>query len=392
MRIIKFGIIGCGLMGREFASAAARWCHLLDLDFKPEIIALCDTNKKIFDWYKNALSGPIKCVTDYKEILAMDDVEAIYAAVPHSLHENLYCDIINAGKHLMGEKPFGIDQKANAAINQAIKNNPKVFVRSSSEFPFYPGAQRVIKAIQEEDFGTILEVNAGFLHSSDMDPHKTLNWKRLIEINGEYGCMGDLGMHVFHIPLRLGWKPKQVYANLLNIFPERPDGNGKMQPCKTWDNAQLHCTVEGPHGNFPMTCKTYRVGPGETDTWYIEVKGNKKCVSFSTKFPKSYYSMDYLPGKPQELKMEDLGYTPVYPCITGNIFEFGFSDAILQMWAAFLDEYVNGSTKGFSCATPEEASQSHEIFTAALLSQKEKRAVNLKENPAEQKKPSPLTV
>jgi predicted homoserine dehydrogenase-like protein len=37
---IRFGIIGCGLMGREFASAAARWCHLLDLDVEPHIVAV----------------------------------------------------------------------------------------------------------------------------------------------------------------------------------------------------------------------------------------------------------------------------------------------------------------------------------------------------------------
>ena len=36
-RLIKFGVIGCGLMGREFASAAARWCHLLDQDFAQPI-------------------------------------------------------------------------------------------------------------------------------------------------------------------------------------------------------------------------------------------------------------------------------------------------------------------------------------------------------------------
>jgi predicted dehydrogenase len=42
MRTVRFGIIGCGLMGREFASAAARWCHLVQRDVIPEIVAVCD--------------------------------------------------------------------------------------------------------------------------------------------------------------------------------------------------------------------------------------------------------------------------------------------------------------------------------------------------------------
>ena len=44
MKTVRFGIIGCGLMGREFASAAARWCHLPDMLVRPEIVALCDQN------------------------------------------------------------------------------------------------------------------------------------------------------------------------------------------------------------------------------------------------------------------------------------------------------------------------------------------------------------
>ena len=39
---VRFGIIGCGLMGREFASAAARWCHLTDDISRPEIVGVCD--------------------------------------------------------------------------------------------------------------------------------------------------------------------------------------------------------------------------------------------------------------------------------------------------------------------------------------------------------------
>ena len=40
-RIISFGIIGGGLIGREFASAAARWFHLTEVDFRPQIVAVC---------------------------------------------------------------------------------------------------------------------------------------------------------------------------------------------------------------------------------------------------------------------------------------------------------------------------------------------------------------
>ena len=61
-----------------------------------------------------------------------------------------------------------------------------------------------------------------------------------------------------------------------------------------------------------------------------------------------------------------------YPVITGSIFEFGFPDAILQMWAAFCDELLNGPgmKQPFYCVTPEEAAESHRLFTAALESQR----------------------
>ena len=46
--------------------------------------------------------------------------------------------------------------------------------------------------------------------------------------------------------------------------------------------------------------------------------------------------------------------------------EFGFTDAIQQMWAAFVDELAGGDAKGFGCATPQEAADHHAILTAAL--------------------------
>jgi len=372
MKTIRFGIIGCGLMGRELASATARWCHLTEMPVRPELVAVCDSNESLFGWYADSFDSVRQTTTDRKQLLANDEVDAVYCAVPHHLHELIYCDILRAGKHLLGEKPFGIDLQANEAISAAIAETPGVLVRCSSQIPFYPGAQRIGRMLEADAFGEVIEYTGGFLHSSDLDPDKAINWKRMIQLNGEYGCMGDLGMHVCHVPFRAGWTPANVRAVLSNIMPQRPDGQGKIVPCETWDNATLLCEARRQRGQlFPMILKTQRIAPGETNTWFIEVKGTRACARFSTKNPRRLELLEYAGGE-QAWSQIDLGYDTAFKGITGGIFEFGFSDAILQMWAAFLYELSEGHvpSRFAGCVTPEEVALSHRLFTAALRSQK----------------------
>src|SRR6516165_6382043 len=66
-------------------------------------------------------------------------------------------------------------------------------------------------------------------------------------------------------------------------------------------------------------------------------------MTYSTKYPKTLNTMEYTDGGTQSWQQMDLGYDSAYPTITGRIFEFGFTDSILQMWAAFCDELVNES-------------------------------------------------
>lgn len=369
-KIIRFGVIGCGLMGKEFASAAARWLHLTNVNFEPKIVSVCDPNPAAADWFKQYIPTVEHAYTDYKELLKDDKVDAIYCAVPHNLHEQIYIDIIRSGKHLLGEKPFGIDQQANNAIIKAMEENPDVLVRCASEFPFFPGAYQISQWVQENRFGKIIEVEAGFWHSSDMNPDKPINWKRMVSINGEYGCMGDLGMHVLHMPLRFGWKPASVRALLSKIVEQRPDGKGGMAPCETWDNAILACDVNTGSQQFPMVLSTKRIAPGHANTWFIRIIGTDFSMEYSTKQPKQIASLPYTAGGSQAWHQEDVAYKSAYSTITGGIFEFGFSDSILQMWAAFCDEIVNGDQmlQPFHCATPGEAEASHKLFTAALAS------------------------
>ena len=371
-RVVGVGIVGGGLMGRELASAAARWIHLADFGVRPEIACVCDTSPEVLAWYERLDPAPRR-VSDYRELLADERVEVVYCAVPHHLHEEVYTAALRAGKHLLGEKPFGIDLAANDAINTELARHPELLARCSSELPFYPGGQEVARWIRERRFGRVIEVRSLFLHSSDLDPGKPINWKRIARFNGEYGCMGDLGMHALHLPLRAGWAPRDVRAILSNVVPERPDGSGGTVPCDTWDNAVLLCDVESADGAFPLRIETKRIAPGETNTWVIEIDGTEGSIAYTTKQPKTLRVMDYAPGGPQAWQTTDLGSVSAYPTITGAIFEFGFSDAILQMWAAYLDELAHGADgmrQPFRCATPAEAAATHRLFTAALESQR----------------------
>jgi predicted dehydrogenase len=304
----------------------------------------------------------------------------VYCAVPHNLHKQFYCDIISAKKHLLGEKPFGIDKPANDAILACIDQHGDVFVRCSSEFPFFPAVQRIGEMIEARAFGQIIEANTGFLHSSDLNPDKPINWKRMIEYNGEYGVMGDLGMHACHVPFRAGWIPKNVRGVLSNIVPQRPDGKGGSAPCETWDNATLLCeTVDSAdQTQFPWTIKTQRISPGQKNTWYIEILGTRAATRFSTKNPRLLQVLEYSGGE-QAWQQIDMGYDAAFPTVTGGIFEFGFTDAIVQMWAAFLYEMTTSQPlKRFAgCVTPLETAMSHKLFTAALESQRSDGTVSL---------------
>lgn len=369
----RIGIIGGGLMGREVASALSRWFVLENFPVGAELIAVCDLAEKQREWFRKIPSARL-LTADYHELLASPDVDVVYVAVPHNLHEKIYLDVLKAGKDLLAEKPFGMDLKAARAIASAAKSSGR-FVRCSSEFPFLPGAQRACQIAGEGKLGKVLEIRSGFHHSSDLDPTKPANWKRQVKTCGEIGVMGDLGMHAVHVPFRLGWNPKRVYAQLQKIYHERPDGKGGMTACDTWDNAMLHTEVEIDGDEVPLRFEMKRLAPGETNTWFIEILGTDGGVKFSTKEPKTLWTFQR--GKEQLWQKTDLGFHGPFPTITGGIFEPGFPDCFLQMWAAYLAERAGKLDGRFGCVTPEEAVRSHELFEAALKSQETKNSVAL---------------
>ena len=256
-------------MGREVASAFGRWFALEDFPVRAELTAVCDLQPGLLEWFRRVPTVRL-LTTDHRELLASPEVDVVYVAVPHHRHEAIYLDVLRAGRDLLAEKPFGIDLEAARRIRAEAQRLGR-FVRVSSEFPFLPGAQRALQLVAAGGLGRLLEARCAFLHSSDLDPRKPVNWKRQTEFCGEAGVMADLGMHVAHGPLRLGWRPDAVFARLQKIYATRPNGHGGTAVCDTWDNATLHCRVPVGDQVLPLTPRDETHGTHRDQ--YLGVRG-----------------------------------------------------------------------------------------------------------------------
>ena len=164
--------------------------------------------------------------------------------------------------------------------------------------------------------------------------------------------------------MRLGFRVDSVSAQLANLGPQRPCGDG-FAPCETYDNAILLCGAHNAAGDrFPMVMEMKRMAPGCTNTVEYEIYGLDGSAKFSTEDANAvWYTRNQ--GREQAWSRLMLGQKTLFPVITGGIFEFGFSDDMLQMFAAFIAELC-GEPCAFGCFRPDEALLSHQLLTGAL--------------------------
>lgn len=152
-----------------------------------------------------------------------------------------------------------------------------------------------------------------------MDLSKPINWKRQLKTNGAYGCMGDLGIHTQHLPFRLGFRGDSVSAQLANLVPQRPCGDG-FAPCETYDNAILLCGAHNAAGDrFPMVMEMKRMAPGCTNTVEYEIYGLDGSAKFSTEDANAvWYTRNQ--GREQAWSRLILGQRTLFPVITRRHF------------------------------------------------------------------------
>ena len=253
---VRFGIIGTGAIARivrpAFLDAGASPPEASTSSGRARAVAVADVNAEAARAESEALGG-VRVATDYREILADPEVDAVYIATPPFLHHEMVLAALDAGKHTLCEKPFMMNGREAQSIRSAHdqRYSHLKLACCSSRFHASPPARAARRLIAEGGIGEVVRVRA--IHRSPPPaPLESLpGWKRERKTNGG-GLAMDWGVYDLDwLRYVLGetFDPVRIFAHAEDFGREHSDlESGFASEIVLRNRALIHWERWAEHG------------------------------------------------------------------------------------------------------------------------------------------------
>ena len=185
MKKISTALIGAGFMGKVHAENLRR---LGNVEISA-VAASTDEKARAF----GASLGVDRATGDYRRLLDDSTIEAVHVLTPNALHHPMCRAALEAGKHVLCEKPFTVSvAEARDLVDLAARTDLANCLQHNLRY--YPVVQQIRQMIAKGDLGEILIVQGTY--SQDWLLYDTdWNWRVESEANGPLRAMGDIGSH-----------------------------------------------------------------------------------------------------------------------------------------------------------------------------------------------------
>lgn len=148
MKKIRYGLIGAGQM------AAGHLGCIKAIGDMVELVAVAENYPKNLESFKSANDNPkTKYFTDYRELLELDEVDAVIIATPDNTHVDIVLDTVAAEKHVLSEKPAATSFKDLERLEKAVKKSKKIY-QVGLECRYLPVFQRMKSIISNGTVGS----------------------------------------------------------------------------------------------------------------------------------------------------------------------------------------------------------------------------------------------
>ncbi len=207
MSKIRWGIISTAKIGREKVIPA------IQNSMHGEVVAIA--SRGIEEAKKSAAQLKIlKAYGSYEELLEDKDIDAIYIPLPNHLHVSWAIKALQAGKHVLCEKPVALSAAEAIQLNEAAKESPHLKIMEAFMYRFHPQWQKAKKLVNEGSIGTLKTIHASFSYYN-ADPN---NIRNRPDIGG--GGMMDIGCYCISLARFIfDEEPKKV-TGLIDYDPE----------------------------------------------------------------------------------------------------------------------------------------------------------------------------
>jgi predicted dehydrogenase len=288
------GMVGHAFMGAAHSQAWRTAPHFFDLPLRPRMTALCGRDEARVNEAAARL-GWESTETDWTRLIAREDIDLVDICTPGNTHVEIAVRALDAGKHVLCEKPLANTVAEAEAMAAAAQRAAQHGVRAMVGFTYrrVPAVALARRLVQEGRIGEIRHVRAQYLQDWLTDPASPMSW-RLEKSTAGSGALGDIGAHIVDLTQHLTGEHIVNVNGLLETFvKQRPvgaassgsllggeavNGVGRETGDVTVDDAAVFLArfAGGAVGVFEAT----RFATGRKNAIRIEINGSRGSLAF----------------------------------------------------------------------------------------------------------------
>ncbi|WAH97309.1 Gfo/Idh/MocA family protein [Arthrobacter sp. MMS18-M83] len=273
---LRVAAIGYAFMGKAHSNAWRNAASFFDVPAFEQKVLVGRDARQVAE--AAAKYGWAETATDWREVIARDDIDIVDICTPGWMHAEIAIAALEAGKHVLVEKPLANTLAEAEAMAAAARTARERGVHSMIGFNYrrVPALALAKELIAEGRLGTVRHVRAAYLQDWLADPDSPMTWRLSKETAGS-GALGDIASHAIdQVLFLLGDSVTEVSGRLHTFVTSRPGADGPEHV--TVDDAAWATLTLG--SGAIASVEASRMATGQKNSLKLEVYGDKGALLF----------------------------------------------------------------------------------------------------------------
>jgi len=277
-RRIGVALLGYAFMGKAHSHAYKSMPHFFyPPPAIPELVVIYGRHEdRLREAARNY--GFKRYTTDWRAAVRDPEVEIVDNSLPNNMHLEPTLEAIEAGKHVICEKPLARNAEEARVLRDAARK-AKVKAMVAFNYRFVPAVQLARQLVKDGVIGRVYHFRARYLQDWLVDPNAPLTWRLRAEEAGS-GPLGDLGSHIIDLARFIVGEITAVTGVVRTFIEERPLPEDPTRKGKVTVEDAFAATVEFENGAIG-TLEASRFATGRKNYNNFEINGENGSIEFN---------------------------------------------------------------------------------------------------------------